>query len=136
MNMTAHRCRTGQRYASVFFGVTVLLAAADVDARGLDDIRVSKVGDQATIEIELGCAMRYTNHTSADSGAEVRVQMRTGQDCRLALRDTWNEIRRPVGSRMANLIEVEFDRGNNDAATITWHFATAVGFKIQQPTNL
>ena len=94
MYMTAHRCRTGQRYRSAWLGVTVFLVAAIADARGLDDIRVSKVGSQATIEIELGCAMRYVNHTSAQSGAEVRIQMKTGQDCRLALRDTWNEIRR------------------------------------------
>ena len=109
---------------------TALFAAESAHARGLEDIRVSRVGARTTIEIELGCAMRYINHGSTLAGAEVRIQMVTAQDCVTTLRGTSNELRRPVAGRLASLREIEFDRDAGDFQTVD--FTGGDGYRIDE----
>lgn len=135
MKITTHRHWIARRFISAMLWTSAVFVVGPVDARGLQDVRVSKVGARTTIEIELSCPMRYTNYGSTLAGTEVRLQMVTAEDCVAALRGTWNELRRPAAGRMASLSEIEFERGKGDQATITLRFDKAVGVEIQQARN-
>ena len=135
MNVPLHPHWIVKRCISATLCSIALFAVEHVDARGLQDVRVSKTSTRSTIEIELGCAMRYTNYGSVLAGAQVRIQLVTGQDCLTALRGIWNELRRPSAGRLAGLNEIALDRGNNDQATITLHFDKAVDVEVRQTGN-
>lgn len=127
-------CSTPRQLASAWLALT-LFASSDVDARAFDNIRLSQIGAQTTIEIELECAMRYIEHSPAISGAELRVQLSLGRDCPTTLRGMTNELRRPTGARMAKLTEIEFDVPARDLGVITLRFLTPVVFQIKQTPN-
>jgi len=124
-----------KRFIATACAALSLAGADDADARAFDDIRVSQIGNESTIEIELECAMRYAEHSPAQSGVELRIQVTLGQDCRLALRGLPNELRRPTGARMARLSEIEFDKAVRDLATVTLRFLSPVAFRIKQTAN-
>lgn len=134
--MVRHRHRsTRPQIASAWLALT-LVASSDVDARAFDDIRLSRIGEETTIEIELECAMRYIEHAPAQGGVELSIQLSLGQDCPTTLREMTNELRRPTGARMAKLTEIEFDLPARDLAIITLRFLTPVAFRIKQTPNL
>ncbi|MBT8079896.1 MAG: tetratricopeptide repeat protein [Gammaproteobacteria bacterium] len=117
------------------FALLGLAATQHVHARALDTVRVSRSGPVATIEIELGCEMQYVSHTPADGGVQVRVDLQAGYDCLQALRGMRNELRRPAGSRMARLAEIEFDRGIDNDVAVILRFDSAVSFTVSQTSN-
>lgn len=122
------------RYAPLLL-LLGLTAAQYAAARAIDTVRVSRSGPITTIEIELGCEMRYVGHSPADGGAEVRIELLAGYDCLHAFRGVRNELRRPVGSQMAKLHEIEFDRGVNNDVVLMLRFDSAVGFDVIQTNN-
>lgn len=137
MTMSTNRQRpssTRQQIAIACLALT-LIASSDIYARAFDDIRLSKIGAETTIEIELECAMRYIDHSPSTSGHELRIQLSLGRDCPTTLRGIDNELRRPIGARMAKLSEVEFDLPARDAAAITLRFLTPVAYRIKQTSN-
>lgn len=101
----------------------------------MDEIRVSRTGDVSTTEIELGCAMRYLDHTPSDGGIELRVRLALGFDCRNTLRGTLNTLRRPRAGRLSHLSEIEFDAISADKAMITLRFERPVAFEVRQTSN-
>lgn len=134
--MTDRRLRMPdcRRIAALAVGVSTLLPGP-ADSAPLDDIRLSRIGDVTTTEIELGCAMRYLDHTPADGGIELEVHMALGYGCRIALIGTLNVLRRPRGGRMAHLQEIEFDAISDDRASLTLRFERPVAFEVRQTSN-
>jgi len=126
----AHR----RQQALLFAGM--LFACGAAHARAIDEVRVSRVGEEATIEIELGCIMRYDGHSPIDSNGNLRIQLTLGNDCYLALRTSRSDQRHPVGGRMANLFEIAFDADARDQAVITLRFDRSVTYRITQTGNL
>lgn len=135
MKSYSTRHQPARQYIAAACVVLTLLAASEANARAFDEIRVSQIGTETTIEIELECAMRYAEHSPAEDGSELRMQLSLGQDCLLPLRGLPNELRRPVGARMAKLAEIEFNKSVSDLATITLRFLAPVAFRIKQTAN-
>jgi hypothetical protein len=115
--------------------VTSLAKPTHAVAVPIDNIRLSRIASVTTTEIELGCAMRYLDHTPASGGTELRVRMSLGYDCVNALRSAPTATDRPQGSRMANLTSVKFDMIAAGEAIISLHFARPVSFEVMQTSN-
>lgn len=131
-----HRCHQAKRASVIAIFATVSLAFSDVsNARAIDDIRLSRIGEVATAEIELGCAMSYLDHTPSQGGLELRIRLALGYDCRIALSGTLNALYRPPGSQMARLSDIEFDKVKPDLATLTLRFEQAVAIEVRQTAN-
>lgn len=107
----------------------------DAQALPIENIRLSRIASVTTTEIELGCAMRYLNHTPSASGTELQVRLALGYDCINALRSSPNSIHRPQGSRMAYLSNIEFDSVAKNQAVVSLHFERPVAFKVKQNAN-
>lgn len=101
----------------------------------IEHIRLSRIATVATTEIELGCAMRYLDHSPSRGGVELRVRLSLGYDCQRALRGVRNSLHRPQGGDMAYLSDVEFDAVTAKQATITLRFERPVTFDVRQTAN-
>ena len=94
----------------------------------IDAIRLSRISSETTVEIELGCAMRYLDHAAQDNGTVLRIRLERGYDCQHALRNKPSSLHRPQGARMANLSILEFDStpgGQADTTPISLDAADA-----------
>ncbi len=116
--------------------LSLLVFASTAHAQVFGDIRVSRIGSAATVEIEFGCAMRYLEHRQSQGGTELIVQLLPGQDCRLALSGIRSDLRRPMSGRLAHLSEVEFMRSGNTDASLIVRFDRATAFDVKQTPNL
>jgi len=114
--------------------IAILLPGTST-ARAIDQVHLSRIGTTATAEIELGCAMRYLDHTPSKSGIELRIRLALGYDCRLALAGTLNFLYRPQGRRLASLADIEFNKVASDQATLTLRFEQPVVFRVRQTAN-
>ena len=125
------------RMASTFAFVVLIGLAHPRDATALpiDSIRLSRIASITTAEIELGCAMRYLDHTAFGGGTELRVRLALGYDCINALRSTRSAIHRPPGRRMAYLSTVEFETIAASEAIISLYFERPVSFDVRQTSN-
>jgi len=101
----------------------------------IDHIRLSRIAAVTTTEIELGCAMRYLDHSPSHGGIELRVRLSLGYDCHHALRSVRNSLHRPQGGKMAYLTDVEFDAVTAKQAIITLRFERPVTFDVSQTAN-
>lgn len=105
------------------------------EAEALGEIRVSRVGSKSTVDIEFTCALRYIDHQQLAGGTELRIQLSTGQDCRLALRDVSGDLRRPLSGRLANVSEIEFLKDDPGGATLVVRFNGANYSEVLQTAN-
>ena len=119
----------------VIIAATAGIAALSASAAPVDHVRLSRTGSVSTVEIELGCAMRYLDHSPAESGIEFRVQLELGQDCINALRNTPSARYRPPGARLANLETVDFDTTGRSEGAITLRFERPVRLRLHQTAN-
>ncbi len=108
---------------------------APVQAEALGEIRVSRVGSKATLDIEFACALRYIDHQQQSGGTELRIQLATGMDCRLPLRDVSGDLRRPRSGRLANVTEVEFLKSGSSSATLVVRFNGPYRPEVLQSAN-
>ncbi len=118
--------------------LTVVIACSSESAfsQAIEGVRVSRSNDTSIVENELGCMMRYVSHTQQAGGAEVHVKLSLGHDCRLPLHNVWNELRRPMNGRLANLEEIEFQRGERDNATLIMRFDRPLTVDVSQSLNV
>jgi len=105
------------------------------EAEAIDLMRFSRIGDDATIELELTCEMRQEGFRRNAEGTTWTVDIDLGMDCRLPLRNTRNEIHRPPGGRLADLTGIRFDRSGMSSATIELRFRSAVDVTVTQTAN-
>ena len=134
--MSNYLDRQLERVHTVALVLTIaILLPGTSTARAIDQVHLSRIGTTATAEIELGCAMRYLDHTPSKSGIELRIRLALGYDCRLALAGTLNFLYRPQGSRLASLADIEFNKVASDQATLTLRFEQPVVFRVRQTAN-
>jgi hypothetical protein len=96
---------------------------------------LSRTGSVTTVEIELGCAMRYVDHSPPEGGTALLVNLELGQDCINALRNTPSARYRPPGAQLASMINVEFDMVGRSRATIALRFDSPVRVRMHQTAN-
>ena len=112
-----------------------LLTAELAIAQAIERIRISRSGNEATAEIELGCDMRYTGHSPQAVAVDFHVRLELGYDCQLALRGAVNYLSRPLGRQMARLGEVEFDKVAANEAVLSLRFEQPVVLAVSQTAN-
>ena len=115
---------------------TLLVFSSQAFSQAIEGVRVSRSNDTSIVENELGCMMRYVSHHQEAGGAELHVQLSLGHDCRLALHNIWNEMRRPMNGRLANLEEIEFIRGERNNATMIMRFDRPLSVDVSQTLNV
>src|SRR5210317_1124523 len=111
-----------------------LLTFAPVHAvdRAIEDVRLSRTGDNAEAMIDLACSMRYVDHTPDGSGQELRIHLRVSPVCWRELGGIRSEVLRPEGRQMAGIEELEFDAASLSAVNLTVRFSRPVVFEVSQ----
>lgn len=133
--MTIRALRHSARAAGVISGITLLALCGTASSAPIDHVRLSRTGSVTTVEIELGCAMHYRDHSPPEGGIELRVQVELGQDCINALRNTPSARYRPVGAQLARMTNVDFDSVGRNQAMITLRFDGPVRYRLHQTAN-
>jgi hypothetical protein len=118
----------------------MLLAPGPASAAGqfIEDIQVSRRGDEATIAIELACPMRFRSDMATPAGVLVEVRVAPLDGCR-ELGDgdgVASELYRPVGARLANLVEVEYEALGLGDNLLLFHFDRPIAYRVAQRGDL
>ncbi len=121
-------------YMRVGVTIAALLVFSPLHAvdRAIEDVRLSRSGDNAEAMIDLACSMRYVDHTPDDSGQELRVRLRVSPLCWRELGGIRSEVLRPEGRQMASIEELEFDAASLSAVNLTIRFSRPVVFAVSQ----
>jgi hypothetical protein len=115
----------------VSLGATQVAMAQD---RLIEDIRVSRVGENATIEIQLACPMRFQADFPTDAGTVIEVRVAPFEVCRAL--GSRGEIRRPLNGRLAGLEEVEYEPLGPDNSLLMLRFTSGIAYEISQGGDL
>jgi len=128
----------------VAFGcAAALLAAAGTRvAHGagqfIEDIQVSRRGDEATISIELACPMRFQSDTVTPAGVLVEIRVAPLESCReLGVGGgILSEVYRPAGGQLAHLDEIEYESLGLGDNLLLLHFDRSVDYRVSQRGDL
>ena len=104
----------------------------------IEDIRFSRVGDEATIVIDLACPMRFQSDTRTSGGVLLEIRVAPLDACRqLGIGSGFaSERTRPVGGQLAHLVEVEIESLGPGDAIVMLEFNRAVQYEISQRAGL
>ena len=120
-------------------GAVVLAAAPGAFAAGrlVDDIQVSKRGEQATVTVELACPMRFASDARTQEGMLVEIRVKPLDACgQFGTNDISSEAYRPVGGKLALLSEVDFESLGLGDSLLVFHFEQAVDYRVAQRGDL
>lgn len=103
--------------------------------RLVDDIQVSKKGEEATITVDLACPMRFASDTRTEGVLEVRVAPldACGQ---LGIADISSEVYRPIGGMLARLSELEYESLGIGENLLVFRFDGPVDYRVAQRGDL
>jgi hypothetical protein len=120
-------------------GALVTIAALGAHAAGtlIEDIQVSKRGEEATITVELACPMRFQSDVRTQQGVLLEVRVAPLESCRqLGIDEISSEIYHPVGGQLASLSEVEYESLGLGENLLLFHFDRAVDYRVAQRGDL
>lgn len=124
--------------------LTLVLAMAasglsdSLRAEVIDDIRISKIGDIATIEVEFLCGMQFLHQRKTGGGTATEIKLSPQHDCRVPLLDKTADLRRPMSGHLADLSEIEFVRNSEDGdeqAFLVVRFNQSLLTTVSQTSN-
>ena len=131
---------TRARCAAALGATLCLFAAGAVQAAGrfIEDIQVSKRGDEATVAIELACPMRFRSDVVTPAGVLLEIRVTPLDSCRqLGIGDgITSEVYRPASGRLAHLVEVEYESLGLGENLLLLHFDRAVDYRVAQRGDL
>jgi tetratricopeptide (TPR) repeat protein len=106
--------------------------------RFIEDIQVSRTGNEATILIQLGCPMRYVSDIATQDGIMLEVRLAPLDACRsLGLGNgIASELYRPPSGRLANLTEVEYESLGLGDNLLTLRFDGPPSYRLTQRGDL
>jgi tetratricopeptide (TPR) repeat protein len=120
--------------------VAVLAAARAVLAAGVfvEDIQVSKRGDEATVTISLACPMRFQSDVNTPAGVLLEIRVAPLDACReLGVGEgIASEVYRPESGRLAHLTEVEYESLGLGDNLLIFHFDQPVDYRVAQRGDL
>jgi hypothetical protein len=103
----------------------------------LEDIQVSKRGEEATITIELACPMRFQSDARTQQGVLLEIRVVPLENCReLGIDSISSEVYRPVGGQLAHLTEVEYESLGLGETLLMFHFDRPVDYRVAQRGDL
>jgi hypothetical protein len=118
--------------------VSVNPRAASAAGEIVEDIQVSRRGDEATVVIELACPMRFQSDVATSGGAVVELRVAPLESCR-ALgvgAGLASEAYRPASGRLAHLVELEFESLGIGDNLLLLHFEQPVAYRVAQRGDL
>jgi len=128
------------RRSAAAVAVWWLALVGPVHAAGqfIDDIQLSRQGDEATITIELACPMRFQSDVVTPAGVLLEIRVAPLDACRqLGVGDgIASELYRPVGGRLANLVEVEYESLGLGENLLLFTFDRPVDYRVAQRGDL
>lgn len=132
------RCRTSWTVSLMAaLGLVGLAPPALTQGRFIDDVQITRSGGVATIDIQLGCPMRYVADMPTDAGLLLEVRMAPFDDCRrIAGGGIASEMLRPPNTQLADLVEVEYESLGIGDGTMFLRFERPVSYRIMQLGNL
>ena len=144
--MTAKRKSSATRFwqrlpATASVVVIIGFAAARaVLAAGvfIEDIQVSKRGDEATVTISLACPMRFRSDANTPGGVSLEIRVAPLDSCRQigVGEGIASEVYRPDSGRLAHLTELEYESLGLGDNLLILHFDRPVDYRIAQRGDL
>jgi tetratricopeptide (TPR) repeat protein len=116
----------------------VLLEPRTAAAAGefVEDVRVSRRGEEATIAIELACPMRLQSDVMTPSGVSVELRVAPLDSCRQLGVDITSELYRPPSGQLAHLVELEYHSLGLGDSLLALEFDRPVAYRIAQRGDL
>jgi len=123
-----------------FLACTAALGAA-FDALGagrlVEDIQVSKRGEEATVTVELACPMRFMSEARTQAGMLLEIRVKPLDACsQFGMNEITSEVYRPAGGRLALLSEVEYESLGLGENLLIFHFDQPVDYRVAQRGDL
>jgi tetratricopeptide (TPR) repeat protein len=123
--------------AIVFAAGAAALGSALGAGRLVEDIQVSKRGEQATVTVELACPMRFQSDARSPEGLLVEVRVKPLEACsQFGSGDISSEAYQPVGGRLALLSKVEYESLGLGENLLIFHFDQPVDYRVAQRGDL
>ncbi len=122
-----------------FCATALLLVCSGALAQGrfVEDIQVSKRGNEATITIDLACPMRFQSDAKTQQGILLEIRVSPLESCRqIGNGDISSEVYRPVGGQLAYLDEVEYESLGLGENLLMLHFDRTVDYRVAQRGDL
>jgi hypothetical protein len=133
----------------LLMGRSALLAAAAALAFGaaqpslaagefIEDVRVSRRGDEATIAIDLACPMRFMSDVATPAGVLVEIRVAPLDTCRQLGRGDGiaSELYRPASGQLAHLVEIEYESLGLGDNLLVLRFDAPVDYRVAQRGDL
>ena len=104
----------------------------------IEDIQISKRGDEATVTIDLACPMRFQSDVSTQAGVLIEIRVAPLDACRQVGvgEGVASEVYRPESGRLAHLTEVEYESLGLGDNLLILHFDRPVGYRVSQRGDL
>ena len=120
--------------------VVALMGLRSAFAAGqfIEDIRISRRGDEATISIELACPMRFQSDVLTPAGVLIEIRVAPLDGCReLGVGGgIASELYRPASGRLAHLVEVEYESLGLGDNLLLLTFDRPVDYRVAQRGDL
>jgi len=118
----------------------VWLVAGQTVARAqvVEDVRVSRSGDEAVIEIDLACPMRFVSDLATQGGVLLEIRVSPLDACLQGSAGSGlsSEKLRPVGGHLAHLFEIEYESLGLGENILFLRFDQPVTYTIEQRGRL
>lgn len=117
-----------------FFGAQAAVGAGQF----VEDVRISRRGDEATVTIALACPMRFRSDAAAPGGAALEIRIAPLDGCRqLGAPDgIASELYRPAGGHLAHLVDVEYEALGLGESLLLLGFDRRVDYRVAQRGDL
>ncbi len=123
----------------VLLGAAALCSGvAGAAGQFIEDIQVSRRGEEATITISLACPMRFRSDVFTPAGVLLEIRVAPLESCRQlgAGEGIASEVYRPPSGRLAGLVEVEYESLGLGDNLLLLHFDRAVDYRVAQRGDL
>jgi hypothetical protein len=125
--------------AAVAYGIlVVLLAQHEVSAAGrfIEDVQVSRRGEEATIAIDLACPMRFQSDLMTPPNVTVEIRVAPLDGCRELGDGIASERYRPASGHLAHLVEVEYESLGLGDTLVVLKFDRSIAYRVVQRADL
>jgi hypothetical protein len=122
-------------WVAIFCGCAVAAVAQD---RFIEDVQISRTGNEATVLVQLGCPMRYVSDTLTSEGLMLEIRLAPLDACRaLGLGNgIASELYRPPSGRIARLSEVEYESLGLGDNLLMLRFDGLLSYRVTQRGDL
>jgi tetratricopeptide (TPR) repeat protein len=119
-----------------WLGSALIFTTAAAQDRFVEDVQISRSGNEAEIVIQLACPMRFQADVAMNAGILVEVRVAPFDTCRQFGSDISSELHRPVNGRLAYLIEIAYESLGIGDSLLLLRFDRPVAYRVRQGGDL